>query len=153
MPVRAVVTVGPAIDPGAFPASDNVSIVTSAPHDRLPSSGCGRHARGHGHGHPRVAHGVPLVCLPLGRDQADVAARVAWHGAGIRLSGSASAPKIRSALDHVLRQPAYRLSAERMRAAIGADVEANRACTELQALADGARLAKAQAPDDHPLHS
>jgi UDP:flavonoid glycosyltransferase YjiC (YdhE family) len=100
-----------------------------------------------------LAHGVPLVCLPLGRDQGDVAARVVWHGAGLRLSSSAGAPKIRGALDHVLHQPAFRMAAERMRAAISADVEANRACIELEALADGARLANAQAPDDHPLHS
>ncbi len=154
MPVRALVTVGPAMDPAAFPSSENVSIVPSAPHDTVfPQARVVITHAGMGTVTRALAHGVPLVCLPLGRDQGDVAARVAWHGAGIRLSSSTSAPKIRAAVDHVLHQPAFRLAAERMRAAISADVETDQACIELEALADRARLANTQASDDDPLHS
>ena len=32
-----------------------------------------------------LAAGVPLVCMPMGRDQPDVAARVIHAGAGLRL--------------------------------------------------------------------
>jgi UDP:flavonoid glycosyltransferase YjiC (YdhE family) len=32
-----------------------------------------------------LAAGVPLVCLPMGRDQEDTAARVTLSGSGVRL--------------------------------------------------------------------
>jgi UDP:flavonoid glycosyltransferase YjiC (YdhE family) len=112
MPVRALVTVGPAMDPRAFPSSENVSIVASAPHDAVfpladaivTHAGMGTVTRG-------LAHGVPLVCLPLGRDQGDVAARVAWHGAGLRLGPGSSPDKIARALARVLDDPAFLASA------------------------------------------
>ncbi|MBC7292472.1 MAG: hypothetical protein H5T83_14210 [Actinotalea sp.] len=46
-----------------------------------------------------VVHGVPVVAVPFGRDQAEVARRVAVSGAGVRL-------------------PAARLTADRLRVAV-----------------------------------
>jgi UDP:flavonoid glycosyltransferase YjiC (YdhE family) len=55
---------------------------------------------------------------------------------------SASAARIRAALRRVLRQPSFREAAERLRQAIQADVAADRAVAELEALS---RLGRALA--------
>jgi UDP:flavonoid glycosyltransferase YjiC (YdhE family) len=73
---------------------------------------------GHGTTMKGLAAGVPLVCLPMGRDQNDTAARVAHAGAGIRLKPSADAHRIRSAVERVLAEPSYREAAQRMGRAI-----------------------------------
>ena len=143
MPVRALVTVGPALDPSAFHRTGNVVIARSAPHDQVfrHASAVVTHA-GMGTVMRALAHGLPLVCMPQGRDQNDVAARVRWHGAGLRVRPSASAASIRAALRRVLRQPSFREAAERLRQAIQADVAADRAVAELEALS---RLGRALA--------
>jgi UDP:flavonoid glycosyltransferase YjiC (YdhE family) len=79
-----------------------------------------------------LAHGLPLVCLPMGRDQADNAARVVYHGAGLRLKPTAKAPQIRAALQQVLHQPGYRQHAQRLGQMIVEDVAANRTVHELE---------------------
>ncbi len=61
-----------------------------------------------------LSHGVPLVCLPLGRDQHLNAARVEAVGAGITLPSAASPHAIAAALDLVLGDPTYRAAAHRV---------------------------------------
>jgi UDP:flavonoid glycosyltransferase YjiC (YdhE family) len=136
MPVRALVTVGPALDPGAFHRTGDVAVVGSAPHDQVfrHASAVITHA-GMGTVMRALAAGVPLVCMPQGRDQNDVAARVRWHGAGLRLGPRASAARIRAALRRVLTEPSFRDAAGRLRRAIRADLAADRAVAELEALA------------------
>jgi hypothetical protein len=58
----------------------------------------------------------------------------AW--AGLRLGPRASAARIRAALQRVLRGLSFREAAGRLRRAIQADVAADRAVAELEALAD-----------------
>lgn len=136
MPVRALVTVGPTLDPRDFPAADNVAVVQSAPHDAVfgHASAVVTHA-GLGTVTRALAHGRPLVCMPMGRDQDDVAARVRWHGTGLRAGRGASAAKIRAALERVLNDRSFRDAAERLRAVIEADRAADLAVAELEALA------------------
>jgi UDP:flavonoid glycosyltransferase YjiC (YdhE family) len=143
MKVRALVTVGPALQPASFRGADNVVVVRSAPHDAVfaQARAVVTHA-GMGTVTRALAHGVPLVCMPMGRDQDDVAARVRWHKAGLRIGHGASAVKIRRALDRVLREPSFREGAQRQRAVIDADVSADRAVTELEALAAGTPLSE-----------
>ena len=95
LPVRGLVTTGPAIDPGTIDAPENVQVVRSAPHSEVlkHAAAAVTHA-GHGTVIKALAAGVPLVCLPLGRDQLDNAARVAAHGAGVRLKPKASSTAI-----------------------------------------------------------
>jgi UDP:flavonoid glycosyltransferase YjiC (YdhE family) len=137
LPVRALVTVGPSLDPAAFHGGQNLAVVGSAPHDQVfpRASAVITHA-GMGTVMRALAHGLPLVCMPQGRDQHDIAARVRWHGAGLRLGPRASAAKIRAALHRVLHQPSFREAAERLRQAIQADLVADRAIAELEALTD-----------------
>jgi MGT family glycosyltransferase len=141
MPVRALVTVGPALDPGVFTASENVVVVRSAPHDQVfaHASAIVTHA-GLGTVLRALAHGVPLVCLPMGRDQDDVAARVRWHGAGLKVRPGGSSAKIRAALTAVLHDRSFRDEAQRLAAAIEADNKDDRAITELQELASRGAL-------------
>ncbi len=145
MGVRALVTVGPALDPASFRGAENVVVVRSAPHDEVfaQASAVVTHA-GMGTVTRALAHGVPLVCMPMGRDQDDVTVRVRWHGAGLRVGHGASVAKIRRALDRVLRDPSFRQGAQRLRAVIDADVSADRGVAELEALAADEHVAVPQ---------
>ena len=88
---RVLVTTGPAIDPGVTPApAPTQPCVRSAPHAQLfPETAVVVTHAGMGTVTRALAAGVPLVCIPMGRDQLDVAARVVYPGAGVRLRPSA----------------------------------------------------------------
>jgi len=79
-----------------------------------------------------VSAGVPLVCVPMGRDQPAVAARVTRHGLGIRVGSEAGVAELRSAISHVLDEPVYRLATRRM---VKALEPASRVIEETEALA------------------
>ena len=136
LPVRAVVTTGPALDPARFSASESVRVVQSAPHgpliDRaaLVVTHCG-----HGTTLKSLAAGVPMVCIPMGRDQDDTAARVVHHGAGVRLPPRASTQQIRAAIQKVLANDEYRLAATRLADVIAAECAASTLVDDLESLA------------------
>ncbi len=131
--VRGLVTLGPAMADAAFDLPANVLVVPSAPHGQVFAQAAAvvTHA-GHGTVMRALAAGVPLVCLPMGRDQADNAARVVYHGAGLRLKPTAKSPQIRAALQRILQQPQFRQHAQRLGRLIVEDVAANRAVHELE---------------------
>jgi UDP:flavonoid glycosyltransferase YjiC (YdhE family) len=59
-----------------------------------------------------LAHGIPQVFAPWGNDQPDVAARIAWAGAGINLRVRTPSPDaIATAVREVLTNDSYRLAA------------------------------------------
>ena len=87
---------------------------------------------GHGTVMAAIGAGVPLVCVPMGRDQPAVAARVTHHGLGVRVDPEAGIEDLRSAIRHVLGEPAYQRAARRMAAALE---PANRVIEETEALA------------------
>jgi UDP:flavonoid glycosyltransferase YjiC (YdhE family) len=135
--VRGLVTVGPALNPAAFSAPSNVVVRGSVAHSRvLPKASLVVTHAGHGTVMRALSHGVPLVCLPMGRDQNDNAARVVARGAGLRLSPKVSAPEIRAAIQRVLEQPTYREAASTLATAIERDRQAERGVRELEALLD-----------------
>ena len=76
---------------------------------------------GHGTVIKSLAAGVPVVAMPLGRDQLDNAARVAHHGAGLKLKPKASSDAIARAVRRVLDEPSFRANAERLAAAIASE--------------------------------
>jgi MGT family glycosyltransferase len=117
--VRALVTLGSVVKPEEVPGTENVVVVPSAPHTELfrRASAVITHC-GHGTTMKALAAGVPLVCMPMGRDQNDTAARVVHAGAGIRLKPSASASAIRLAVKRALSEPSVREGAQRMKSAI-----------------------------------
>ena len=78
LPVRALITAGPVHVPGQPGAAQRAyRPVRSA---RLGPAARGRRcdARWARNRDGGIRHGLPLVCLPMWRDQGDVAARVAW---------------------------------------------------------------------------
>src|SRR5258708_38590136 len=77
LPVRALVTTGPALDPNAFRASSNAVVLASAPHSEVlkDASAVVTHG-GHGTVVRALAAGVPMIVMPQGRDHADDAARL-----------------------------------------------------------------------------
>jgi UDP:flavonoid glycosyltransferase YjiC (YdhE family) len=117
----ALVTVGSHLDPAAFPAPAGVTVSGYVPHASvLPGA---RLFVGHGGLSgigAALAHGVPMVCVPLGRDQPDNAARVAAVGAGLLRPGSAPAAELHAAMATVLRDPSFAAAAGRLRDAIPA---------------------------------
>jgi MGT family glycosyltransferase len=135
LPVRGLATFG-AIDPPARVAPPNVTVVRSVPHRlALPLASAIICHGGLGTVMKALAHGLPLVVLPLGRDQKDNAARVEACGAGVRLSRSASPRRIADAVRRVMGEPHFRESAQRMAAFIARDVREDRAVVEMEALA------------------
>lgn len=97
---RALVTLGPAIDAASFTGvPDNVRLVARAPHDTVMREAALVITHG-GHGTVirALTHGAPVICLPMGRDQNDNAARVDWHGAGLRLDPASSPDAIEAAI-------------------------------------------------------
>ena len=142
-PVRGVVTTGKGIDPAQFPAPPNVQVLRSAPHAEVlrEASAVITHC-GHGSTIKALAAGLPLVCLPMGRDQLDVAARVVHRGAGVRLDATAEPSAIAAALDEVLGEPGYSEAAQRIAVAIAEETAHDRAVEEIESLLE-ARVAGA----------
>jgi len=136
LPVRGLVTTGPAIPAGSIDAPANVTVVERAPHSEVlrHAAAVVTHA-GHGTVIKALAAGVPVVALPLGRDQLDNAARVAHHGVGLRLKAKASPETIAGAVRRVLEEPRFGESARRLAAAIAAETARDRAVEELELLA------------------
>lgn len=136
LPVRAVITAGPALDLQKFEAPANVQVVASAPHSVvLRHSAAAVTHGGHGTVVKSLAAGVPLVVMPMGRDQGDNAARVVAHGAGIRLKRAAPETAIAEAVERVLGEPSYRLAAARIGEAIRAGAGPSVAVESIEAVA------------------
>lgn len=133
--VRAIVTTGLGVDPNSFRPPANVEVVRAAPHRQVLQdvSLVVTHA-GHGSAIKALAAGVPLVCLPMGRDQLDVAARVVHAGAGVRLDPDASAHEIAAATRKVLEDDAFRAAAQRIAAVVARETATDMAVAEVESL-------------------
>jgi MGT family glycosyltransferase len=144
--VRGLVTLGPSMADQRFEVPENVVTVASAPHARIfPQAAAVVTHAGHGTVMRALAHGVPVLCLPMGRDQDDNAARVVASGAGLRLRPSASPKRVAESLRRLLREAGFREHARRLSHIIQADVAADLAVTELESVGSGGagRLARA----------
>jgi MGT family glycosyltransferase len=141
LPVDAVVTLGNVFDPGEIEAPANVEIVRSAPHGPLLEQAAVMISHcGHGSVMKALAAGVPLLCMPLGRDQFENAARVDWHGAGLRLGPGATIEDIRTSLHRLLNEDEFRANARRMSRAIRSEVAQNIAVTELEEISESSQI-------------
>jgi UDP:flavonoid glycosyltransferase YjiC (YdhE family) len=134
LPVRALVTLGP-LDSVAFHAPPNAVLERFVPHAAvLPQAALLVTQCGMGGITKALAHGVPLVCLPLVGDQPDNAARVVARGAGVRLAPDASPEQIRAAILRVLAEPRFRAEAQRLAGVLADEDGAEQAAQELESL-------------------
>jgi MGT family glycosyltransferase len=121
LPVRVVATLGPALAGTSLRVPPNAAVLDRASHDALMAEAAlvVTHG-GHGTVLRALSHHRPLLCLPMGRDQNDNAARVAARGAGLRLTHDAPVEALGAAIATLLAEPSFAGAAARLGRAIAA---------------------------------
>lgn len=139
---RVLVTTGPSVAPSALRAPANVTVLGHVPHaELLPKVSLVVTHAGMGTVMAALAHGVPMVCMPMGRDQFFNAQRVAELGAGRVVASDASASAISEAVAGVLGDATLRQGAKRLATEIAGYGGAADAVSELDRLSTfGVRL-------------
>jgi MGT family glycosyltransferase len=114
-------TGGPPVEAIPVALPPNARAGTFLPFDRLlPKVSVMVTNGGYGAVTQALSLGVPLVVAGDSEDKPEVAARVAWAGAGINLgTGRPSVSQIRDAVRAVLTKPQYRQRAQALRTAFG----------------------------------
>ena len=79
-------------------------------------------------------NGLPIICLPMGRDQNDNAIKIEQHGLGVQLSPKSSALKIRKAVKEVLSDNTFNKNVEKMKDEINANSGMNEVIAEIENL-------------------
>ena len=136
LPVRGLLTAGRAIDPSGLPVAPNVEVREFVPHSAVLGEArlVVTHA-GMGTVHAALAAGVPLLCIPDGRDQNDIAVRVAARRVGVRVRRGAGTRAIRRAIEAALADESLRHEAERMGRILRYEDGAAQSADELETLA------------------
>jgi UDP:flavonoid glycosyltransferase YjiC (YdhE family) len=132
-PVRGLVTLGDHLDAGDLDPPDGVVLSGYVRHAAvLPwASAVVTHA-GLGTILAGLAHGLPLVCLPLGREQPANAQAVVRAGAGIALDPEATAEDIAAAIARAVDDLELRAGAARLAVEIDELVQAEAAVLEVE---------------------
>ena len=137
LPVHALMTTGPAVDPAMIRAPENVAVRRWARHaDVLPHCSAVVTHGGHGTVIKALAAAVPLVIALLGRDQPDNAARVVHAEAGLRVRKNVSTAALRAAVARVLEDDRYLAGARRMAALLAAERDDGLVVDELERVAN-----------------
>ena len=139
LPISAVLTTGRAVEPNAIPAPDNVQVIRAAPHRKVlaDASVVITHG-GHGIVMKSLAAGVPMVCIPMGRDQKDNAARVLRLGAGLQIGKRSTPDRIAAAVAEVMDRADYGAAARRFASVLAEEAQSRpSAADEAEALLDG----------------
>jgi MGT family glycosyltransferase len=132
--VRGLATLGPAMATASFDVPPNVVAVASAPHGLVFERAAALITHcGHGSTMRALSRGVPLVALPMGRDQDGTATRIVHRGLGLKPRRTPAA--IAEAVRRVVGEPAFRAASARMAEHIRRDAEADRLIAELEAIA------------------
>ena len=131
--VRGLLTLGPALAHDDVRVPANVLGCSYVPHRAvLPHARLVVTHAGLGTVMAALAHGVPLVCVPLKNDQYENAARVHASGAGLWVGRHATRRSLRRAILAVLDERRFTDAARRLAGAIA--IDAGRAVEELEAL-------------------
>jgi MGT family glycosyltransferase len=136
-PYDVVVTTAD-VDPAGLPAAANVQVARFLPHaPLLERAVCVVCHAGMGITQKALAHAVPVVAVPFGRDQPEVARRVEVAGAGVRLPARRLTPdRLREA---VRRAITCKPGAQRVAAAFAAAGGPEVAADALEGLAPAVR--------------
>jgi MGT family glycosyltransferase len=117
---RVLLTAGPALDVSGLRIPDNTRTVSYVPHGAVfPEASLVITHAGWGTVTAALAAGVPLVCIPDGRDQPDNAARVVEAGAGVSVGRKTDSSKLRGVVVAALEDVSLRQGAESMAEALG----------------------------------
>jgi MGT family glycosyltransferase len=118
--VRALLTAGPALETGELRIPANTRTIAFIPHRTVfPHAALVVTHAGWQTINAALADGVPLVCVPDGRDQPDNAARAVACGAGVRVRKNASPRTLRRVIAQALDDPALKQGAVTMAEALG----------------------------------
>jgi UDP:flavonoid glycosyltransferase YjiC (YdhE family) len=132
---RVLFTAGPAIDVAHLRLPANTRAEQFVPHRAvLPETSLVVTHAGWQTVNAALSCGVPLVCIPDGRDQPDNAVRVEAVGAGVRVSKRAPIAKIRRAVEHALADPGLTRGAKLMATALSRQDGALATATDLERL-------------------
>ena len=135
LPVQAVITLGPGVDPSAIEPASNVALHHYVPHRALlPDCALVVTHAGLGAVMASLAHGVPLLCMPMGREQGENASRVAACSAGEVLAADSPVDEIRDTVRRMLETSDYREAARRMAAIIASQDGLAAAVAEVERL-------------------
>ena len=138
---RVLVLTGLELDPSEVPGGPGVRVESYVPHATvLPHAAVVVSHGGMGSLLEAFRAGVPSVCVPLGRDQADNAAAAAGRGAVIALPSDATSGRLRAAITEALASPALRDGARRMASVLAACGGASTAADEVEDVARRAAL-------------
>jgi MGT family glycosyltransferase len=146
LPIQVVATVGHHLDPAELgPQPPQVHVARYIPQSLvLPYCNLVVSHGGSGSVIGALAHGLPSVLIPMGADQPRNAARCAQLGVAKVLDAVEATPEsVRAAVASVLRDAAYRRSAERLRDEIAA----------LPPIADAVDLLERLAAEKRPLYA
>ena len=118
--VRALVTTGPAVDPGQLAAPANAELQRFVPHaEVMPKASLVVGHGGHATTMAALAHGLPLVVMPMMPiDQVMIGRVLEARGAARLISKKSSTGRIASAIGELLDDATHREAAERLGAAI-----------------------------------
>jgi UDP:flavonoid glycosyltransferase YjiC (YdhE family) len=131
LPVRVLVTLGGVLAPDSVAVPDSVTVCGYVPHGPvLPHMSAVVTHAGMSSVATALAAGVPMVCVPQGRDQPLNAARVEELGAGLTVAADPPTEELALAVQTVLAQGTFRASAQRL-AASAASVGNGELATDL----------------------
>jgi len=136
---HALVTTGPGLRSRSVErVPPNVHIVESAPHGAvLPHVDLVITHGGHGTVIRALTAGIPVMVVPISRDQPDNAVRVVHHGVGIKVSKKASPERFARAVRTSLADAGMRDRARRMAERLAPDIGAPKAVAALESMAAG----------------
>jgi MGT family glycosyltransferase len=115
LPIQVLVTTGAAVSPDSISAPSNTQVVRFVPHEQVvPDASLVVTHAGLGTIMKAFAYGVPLVCMPMGRDQFFNAARVEALGAGMTIAVDTDATAIAEAVRRALEDQTLRSNARHL---------------------------------------
>lgn len=121
LPVRVVVTTGPAIDPSTLRTPANAEVHDYLPHaEVMPTVSMVVGHGGHSTTMLALAHDLPLLVLPMNLvfDQPLIGQAIQRLGAGLTIPSRSRQPEIRAAVQRLLADDAFRQEAARLGAVI-----------------------------------
>lgn len=141
LPVRGLVTLGPALSSAGVETPANVVVMQTAPHSQVfPHADLVVTHAGHGTIMRALSHGLPLVCVPMGRDQKDNAIKVAHHGLGLKTSPGAGPDAIKKVVMRVLGEPTFRERARRFQQEVRRVAERDLAVWEIESILERGKV-------------